>query len=156
MTENREKIDALLIQPGCYPKKVQIGTELEDLQGAVGGYIEIVYPFSDPVGIILNEEGKLLDLPPNRAVRDAGGDLYDIYCGDFLVVGLTEDTICSLTGEQMKEYEARFHQPEVFLRMGKRMLAVPMPDEQVAAAAERRIKQQAQDQRKPSVSHPEI
>ena len=29
-----------------------MGTELEDLQKAVGGYIEVVYPFDEPVGLI--------------------------------------------------------------------------------------------------------
>ena len=33
---------------------VEIGTELEDLQNAVGGYIEVVYPFDEPVGLVIN------------------------------------------------------------------------------------------------------
>ena len=37
------------------------------LQKAVGGDIEVTYPFEDEVGIVLNEEGKLIGLPLNRA-----------------------------------------------------------------------------------------
>ena len=65
---NLEKMDVLLIEPGQFPKRVQIGNELEDLQVAVGGYIEATYPFEDEVAIILNEEGKINGMPLNRAV----------------------------------------------------------------------------------------
>jgi len=49
-----ELMNVLLVKPGEYPKPVQIGTELEDLQEAVGGYIQCVYPYEEPVGIICN------------------------------------------------------------------------------------------------------
>ncbi len=62
-----EKIDALLIRPGAYPEKVSIGTELEDLQKMVGGYIEVTYPFSEEVGLVMNEEGKLNQLSAGTA-----------------------------------------------------------------------------------------
>ena len=42
-----------------YPRPVEIGTDLSDLQEAVGGYIEVTYPFDENVGVIMNEEGKL-------------------------------------------------------------------------------------------------
>ena len=54
-----EIMDVLLVSPGEYPREVQVGTELEDLQEAVGGMIECVYPFDEQVGLIVNEEGKL-------------------------------------------------------------------------------------------------
>lgn len=55
----------------------------------VGGCIEAVYPFDDPVAIVCNEEAKLEGLPLNRALRDEDGDIYDIVAGTFMVVGLT-------------------------------------------------------------------
>ena len=45
----------LLVQPNTYPKKISVGTKLEDLQAMVGGDIEVTYPFEDEVTIILNE-----------------------------------------------------------------------------------------------------
>ena len=48
-------MDVLLVQPNAYPKKISVGTELEDLQAMVGGDIEVTYPFEDEVAIILNE-----------------------------------------------------------------------------------------------------
>ena len=56
----------------CYPGKtaqaIEIDGSLESMQQIVGGYIEAIYPFDDPVAIICNEEGKLNGLPLNRAL----------------------------------------------------------------------------------------
>lgn len=130
---NLNKIDVLLVEPGQYPKAIQIGTELEDLQEIVGGSIEVTYPFEEEVGIVLNEEGKILGLPLNRAMRSDDGDVYDIYAGPFIVVGLTEDDFGSLTPEQMDKYNEMFHQPEMFVKMGRGLMVVPIPKESVKA-----------------------
>ncbi len=127
----RDSISCLLVQPGQYPKQIQIGTGLEDLQKAVGGYIEVVSPFEEEVGIICNEEGKINGMPYNRALKNDKGEVYDILAGDFLVVGLTEDDFGSLTPEQMKQFEKTFHQPETFVQMGKGVIALPMSDEAI-------------------------
>lgn len=47
--EQAEKMNVLLVRPNMYPQAVEIGCELEDLQKAVGGDIEAVYPFEEPV-----------------------------------------------------------------------------------------------------------
>lgn len=129
--EQGEMIDALLVKPFEYPQKVQIGLGLKDLQQAVDGMIEVVYPFAEEVGMIVNDEGKINGMPLNRAMYAENGEMTDIVAGNFLVVGLTEDNFCSLTDEQMERYEKRFHQPETFMRMGQRIIALPIPDERV-------------------------
>ena len=96
------------MQPEKYPKKVSISRGLESLQKMVGGYISFTYPFKEDVGIVLNDEGKLLGLPFNRALRDENGNPYDIINGDFLVVGLTDDDISSLSPELMDKFERLF------------------------------------------------
>ena len=108
---------------------VEIGTGLEDLQHTVGGDIEVVYPFEDRVGLIVNEEGKLIGLPLNRALRDENNEVYDIIAGPFLVAGLTEDNFGSLTEEQIGKFEGLFHQPETFVKMGRSIMAIPVPEE---------------------------
>ena len=35
---------ALKIEPGKAPERIDIGNELEALQDAVGGYIQVLYP----------------------------------------------------------------------------------------------------------------
>ena len=54
ISQKKDTMDVLLVKPNAYPEKVTIGTELEDLQKAVGGDIEVTYPFEDEVGIVLN------------------------------------------------------------------------------------------------------
>ncbi len=126
-----ERIEVLLVSPGEYPEHVQIGTGLEDLQKAVGGFIQCIYPFEEQVGIICDEEGKLNGKPLNRALYGEDGNLQDILAGDFLVVGLTEDSFGSLTSDQIKRYEKKFHQPETFVKMGRGIMVLPIPEDQV-------------------------
>ncbi len=129
--DNAPKIDVLLVKPGMYPQPVQIGCELEDLQKAVGGDIEAVYPFEDPVALVMHDEGKMIGSDLNRALRDQDGNLYDIIAGDFLVVGLGEEDFSSLSPELMEKFEKQFHQPEMFVRMGRSIMALPLPDDKV-------------------------
>ncbi len=125
------KMDVLLVKPGMYPQQVQIGCELEDLQKAVGGDIEAVYPFEEPVALLMNDEGKMIGAELNRALRDSDGDIYDIVAGDFLVVGLGEEDFCSLTPELTDKFSQVFHQPEMFVRMGRSIMALPLPEDRV-------------------------
>ena len=62
------KISVLLVEPNKYPKMIEIDDTLEAMQVVVGGDIEEYMPFEDEVAIICNEEGKLIGLPPNRAI----------------------------------------------------------------------------------------
>lgn len=145
--EQPETMTVLLVEPGAHPEQVEIGTDLKSLQQAVAGNIEVVYPFDDNVGLVVNEEGKIHGLPLNRALRDEDGEVYDILAGSFLVVGLTEDNFGSLTPDQLQHYEEASHQPEVFIKMGRGIIALPIPEEAVvkeaAKSAEKAIEQAA-------------
>ena len=139
---DRESITVLLVQPGKTPEIITIENELDILQKAVKGNIEVDYPFDDDVGIILNEEGKLRNLPANRAIRTEDGDILDIYVGDFLVVGLAEDDFCSLSPELLEKYEEKFHTPEVFIKMAHKFIAVPITDDMAKENKEKPFKPQ--------------
>ena len=143
----KETMTVLLVEPDKHPRPVEIGTELEDLQNAVGGYIEVVYPFDEPVGLVMNEEGKLEGLPLNRALRDDDGHIYDVVAGPFLVVGLTEENFGSLTPEQMTAFEGKFHSPEAFVRMGRGIMAIPI-DEKADDRSRDALKPELKPQRK--------
>ena len=106
------------VEPDKQPYEMEMPNTLEALQKAVGGYIQAVYPWEDNAALICNEEAKLINLPPNRALRDPHGKLYDIICGTFLVVGLTAENFGSLTDEQAAAYIRRFRDPEAFLSIG--------------------------------------
>ena len=130
MEQNENTLSVLKIAPGQYPQQVEIDNDLKALQQAVGGSIGASYPFADyPVAIVYNDDAKLMGLPLNRALRDDNGQMYDTVAGDFLVVGLGEEDFASLSPELAQKYEQLFHQPETFLKLGNRLLVLPVPDE---------------------------
>lgn len=102
------KMTVLLIKPGMEPEVVDIDSGLESLQEAVGGDIAATYPYEDPVAIICNDNGKIMNLPLNRALRDENGEIYDIIAGNFLIVGLTEEDFGSLSDELIGKYRSLF------------------------------------------------
>ena len=125
----------LLIEPGKTPRHTEIDGSLAGMQQVVGGYIQAIYPFEDPVALICNEEGKLEGLPLNRALRDEDGHVYDIIAGTFLIAGLSEDNFCSLDDAQVEKFSAMYKSPELFMRFGSRTLVIPaeeraMPDKE--------------------------
>lgn len=132
--EQQEKLTVLLIEPECYPRTIEIDPGLEPLQKAVGGWIEAIYPWEDNAAIVLNEEGKINQLPLNRSLRTEDGVIYDITAGNMLIVGLGKEDFSSLTKEQLARYEKLFHQPEAFIRLGGHLMAVPIPDKEIRRA----------------------
>lgn len=61
---------------------------LDSLQHEVGGDIQAITPYADPVAIIVAEEGKIMGLPFNRAIRDEDNKICDYLVGKFLIVGV--------------------------------------------------------------------
>ena len=117
----------LMIEPGEAPRRLELNHSLEEMQKAVGGSVQILYPFGEPVALVCNEEGKLLGLPLNRALRDADGKIYDIVCGAFFLCGAPPDSdeLAGLTEDQLQYYERRFSRPELFLSVDGRILCLP-------------------------------
>ncbi len=103
----------------------EIDSGLESLQHEVGGCIEAIYPYEDPVALVCNEEGKLEGLPLNRALRDEDGDIYDVVAGTFMVVGLTDDSFGSLTVEQMQKFSTSSKFRSSLLSWAIRLLRSP-------------------------------
>lgn len=107
----------LVIKPMQTPKVKEIDSSLESMQKEVGGYVQAIYPFEDSVALICNEEGKLLGLPLNRALRDESGEIYDIVCGTFFLCSAPpdEENFSSLSDEQIEYYTKLYQHPELFL-----------------------------------------
>ena len=108
-----EKIKALMIEPRKRPCVVELGNDLDSLQKAVSigadyqGLIEFVY-LEDNVSVLLNEEGKLIGLEPNRRLGN------DILVGVFYVVAEDEEgNLVSLTSAQQNKYAKQFWNPDV-------------------------------------------
>ena len=125
-----EMMTVLVVEPMKVPYVKHIPNELEDLQQAVGGDIEMTYPFDDEVGILLNGNGKFEGLPLNRALYDDHGQVYDAIAGTFLVVGLTEDDFTSLTPEQIEKFKEKYQSPEIFTLFNGELHVMKMPPEE--------------------------
>ena len=120
-------MQVVVVEPKKKPEVREIGDSLESMQKIVGGLIEAVYPFDEPVALIANEEGKLLNLPLNRALRDDEGNVYDIISGTFFLCAAPPDSdhFAGLTDQQVKMYMKRFSMPEMFLSVGGDLFVLP-------------------------------
>lgn len=115
----------LAVLPGKTPERMDLDGSFESMQKFVGGTFQAVYPFSDPVAIVCNDEGKLMGLEYNRALRDEQGKIYDILCGTFFICGLGEEDFTSLPEDLLQKYAKLFQHPELFLRINGALMVVP-------------------------------
>lgn len=128
MSKNTEKkIKVLIVEPDKSPKTVEISHTLDSLQEIVGGYIEALYPFDDPVALICDEEGKLKGYTLNRSLRDDDGEIVDIIAGTFIVCGLSSDDFDSLSEDLIDKYKRLFRNPECFMKLGSRIISITVP-----------------------------
>ena len=120
-------MQVVVVEPKKKPMVQNIGSVLESMQKIVGGSIEAVYPFDEPVALICNEEGKLLNLPLNRALRNDAGEVYDIISGTFFLCAAPPDSdrFADLTDQQVKTYMEWFDRPEMFLNVGGDLFVLP-------------------------------
>ena len=151
------KITVLVVEPLMEPYVKEIYSGLKSLQKEVGGYIQAVYPFEEPVAIICNEEGKLNGEPLNRALRDEDGHVYDIVAGTFLIAGLSEDNFCSLSEAHIEQFTQEFKAPEMFARANGKILIMPMnwetiKDERPSVTEKLNVSARHNKQKQPSKS----
>lgn len=103
-------MNVLVVEPGMAPYEKEING-LSEMQAVVGGLITVSYPFEENVGIVSNDESILLGMEFNRSIEGGYGGIF----GTFFVCGLSEDSFCSLTPEQMERYKKKYHQAEILL-----------------------------------------
>ena len=77
--------------------------------------------------LICNDEGKLLNLPLNRALRDSNGAIYDIVAGTFFLCAapVDSDRFEGLTDEQAQTCLERFAMPERFIMVNGDIFVLP-------------------------------
>ncbi|MCM1148458.1 MAG: DUF3846 domain-containing protein [Butyricicoccus sp.] len=116
----------LVVEPERKPKIRDIDGTLESMQETVGGLIQALYPFDDPVALVCNDEGKILGLPANRIMQNSSDKLYDVVCGVFFICGIDGDSFASLTDEQIEKFTAKFAVPEIFISLNGHLVVLPM------------------------------
>ena len=120
-------MQVVVVEPKKKPVVQGIDSDLKSMQKIVGGSIQAIFPFDEPVALICNEEGKLLNLPLNRALQDDAGKVYDIISGTFFLCAAPTDSdhFAGLTDQQVKTYMERFAMPEMFLDVGGDLFVLP-------------------------------
>ena len=115
--QNEELMRVVYVEPNKAPRVMEMLHTLEAEQNAVGGLIELVYN-DDNTAIVCNDEGKLLGLPLNRALRNKRGEIYDIVSGTFLLCSAppTSSNFESLSEEQIQKYIKKFKNVEIYIR----------------------------------------
>ncbi|MCI8913615.1 MAG: DUF3846 domain-containing protein [Lawsonibacter sp.] len=121
-------MQVLVVEPERRPEVREINDSLSAMQEIVGGLIQPIYLFDEPVALVCNDEGKLLDLPANRGLRNKDGQIYDIVCGTFFLCGAPPDSdhLTSLTPEQIQRYQERFYAPEMFWGLDGHIVCLPL------------------------------
>ena len=131
-----EKLSVLVVEPMKEPYVKEIDTGLHALQAEVGGDIAASYPFDDPVGLVLNDEGKLISLDQNRSLRDEHGEKYDLEAGTIQEVGLGPESFASLPPDMLQKYTEQFKRPELFASINGQIVSVPVEPENPLRTAE--------------------
>ena len=120
-----EKIRIVVAEPGKLPAVTFISDSLKDMQQIVGGYIELFEMTESGIDLFCNEEGKLINLVPNRYFPE----LRDVICGTIIAIGHDEEgAAISLTDEQVNEAIQMFtvkYPPSRFARIGNGILIDP-------------------------------
>ena len=111
----------VLVHSGKPAEIVEMDLSLKNMQKTVGGMIQAVYPFNDPVCLVCNDEGKLEGLPLNRALIDEDGKVYDIVAGTFFICGIGEEDLSGLSDEMAKKYEEYYRHPQGFVMDGGKL-----------------------------------
>ena len=100
-----DRIRVVYCEPRKLARVIELGTDLTDLQQAVGGGIEPFYGLDDPACcLVCDEEGKYDGALPNRAVRDENGKIVDIIFGPFFICDCRTEEFRSLSDEQIRHF----------------------------------------------------
>jgi hypothetical protein len=108
-------VQVVVVEPHKKPFKKTIKNDLDAMHEIVGGYIEHFFIGETKkgarVGITLNEEGKLLDLPFNRLLVEK-----DILVGNFFITAHNlQGDMVSLTDDECETYIRKFEPLEIRL-----------------------------------------
>ena len=112
----------LIVEPERHPRIEEIPHTLEAMQQTVGGYIEITYPWRDPIALVCDEEGMLKQLPFNRLVAPQSAIF-----GSFFLCGIGEEDLTALPEELAEKYMRLLYDPQMLIRANAGYAVLPIP-----------------------------
>ena len=68
----------LVVEPGFAPYEKEL-EEQKEMQATVGGRIQAIYPFEEPVAVVCNDDAIILHLPFNRSMEDGYGGVFGTF-----------------------------------------------------------------------------
>lgn len=101
-----EKYRVVYVEPGKPAREMMLGSDIKDLQKAVGGLIELIYAHDDRTVIVGNDEAKLIGMEGNRRLETGS-----IIAGPFFVIGDAGEDFRSLTDAEVNRYLQHYAQP---------------------------------------------
>ena len=122
--EEKKTIRVVYVENDKCARVIELGTELEDMQKAVGGDIEGIFPFPEQTCLVCNEMGKW-HCKPNRTLKDSIGKPYLVICGAFFICDASGTHFGSLSDEQVQRYLKMFEFPEWIGRTNGKLIAIP-------------------------------
>lgn len=118
-------MNILIVEPGKHPRLADIEHTLESMHNVVGGYIEAIYPWEDPVAIVCDEEAKLKsDTEWNRMLPET----QDVIKGTFFICGIDEDNFSDITPELAEKFKQRFWNIELFIPTPNGLMPIVIKD----------------------------
>ena len=103
---DNKTMKVVMVEPNKPAYITEIGTDLESLQAAVKGHIELISYLHDPKAIMVgNEEAKLRGMEGNRRFIEG------IVAGPFFICGDNREDFCSLSDELCEKYVQLFSKP---------------------------------------------
>lgn len=133
-----EQIKVVIIETGKAPRITTISKGLESMQKVVGGYVEAV-DLSGKATLWCNEEGLVIPLPFNRALRENDrnraldphtgdrGSIISLLHGTLLITGVdAEGETTGLDDADAKHYSALFATPETLIIVDGTSTLVPV------------------------------
>lgn len=121
---------AVLINPLEEPKEITLRHTLGEMQAAVGGLIEPIY-LDDNIVCIVNDEGKINGMLPNRAMRDEEGNIVDVSFGPMLFLRDNGTDFCTLKQNDVKMIMEKFKYPEVLIMINGEPVTIKLTPEEV-------------------------
>ena len=119
-------MNILIVKAGEHPYTKMIGNDLHDLQQVVGGYIQAIFPFDDPVALVCEEEA--LYHPEQKWNRPVSR--YGVIKGTFFLCGIGEEDFTDLPEELIEKYTQHFWQIYDFVQIGKHLMPIPLNEEE--------------------------
>ena len=131
--EEKNSLRVIVCRPGEVATVEEIEDDLHSMQELVGGgLIQEFMPFTgadtryDDVALIVNEEGKLRQMKPSRAIFDEDGRVMDVIAGPFFIcyAPLESERFLSLPEDLEEEFRKKFELPEHYYRSDEGLMVL--------------------------------